>query len=331
MNAIQFSRFGPAPDVAEVVALPDPEAPAAGEVLAEFVAAPINPSDLMMMLGQYGIKPPLPAVAGGEGIGRVVQIGAGVTNVKPGDLVSTASKPGTWRERVILDARALFPLPPGDPLQLAMLTANPATAHIMLSDFVELKDGDWIAQNAANSGVGGAVITLSRRRGLRTLNVVRREELIAPLRETGADIVLVDGPDLAQRAREALEAAGSSRSSVKLAFDAVAGTATARLSLLLADGGTIVNYGALSGEPCQVLPQATIFRNVTLRGFWLITWFRAATPAAIARVYGELAPLVASGALQTPVEATYPLSRARDALAHAAREGRGGKILFVKD
>jgi NADPH:quinone reductase-like Zn-dependent oxidoreductase len=74
-----------------------------------------------------------------------------------------------------------------------------------------------------------------------------------------------------------------------------------------------------------------IFLEATLRGFWLVPWFRKAPPAEQARVFGEVARLVATGALRTPVEATYPLSRAREACIHAAREGRGGKVLIVRD
>jgi NADPH:quinone reductase-like Zn-dependent oxidoreductase len=211
-----------------------------------------------------------------------------------------------------------------------MLTANPATALILLEEIVPLAAGDWVAQNAANSAVGLAVITLARLAGVRTLNVVRREELIEPLRAAGADVVLVDGADLHQRARRALEEAGATRDAVKLALDAVSGAATARLARLVVDRGTVVNYGALSGEPCQIEPRETIFRGVTLRGFWLVPWFAAAPPDRVAAVYGRLAPLVAAGTLHTPVEATYPLREARAALAHAGREGRGGKVLLVR-
>jgi mitochondrial enoyl-[acyl-carrier protein] reductase / trans-2-enoyl-CoA reductase len=330
MLAIQFSKFGPAQEVAEVAELPDPPAPGPGDVLVELVAAPINPSDLLMMRGEYGIRPELPAVGGNEGMGRVAAVGEGVTHLNVGDRVSLAGiRGGTWRERTLAKGARLAPLPEADPLQLAMLTANPATALILLEEFVPLAPGDWVAQNAANSAVGQAVITLAAMAGVRTLSVVRRESLVEPLRAAGGDVVLVDGPDLARRAREALDAAGAGRDAVKVAFDAVAGSATSRLARLVAHGGTVVNYGALSGEPCHVEPRETIFRGVTLRGFWLVTWFSTAPAERIAAVYGRLGALVADGTLHTPVEATYPLREAKAALAHAGREGRGGKVLLV--
>jgi mitochondrial enoyl-[acyl-carrier protein] reductase / trans-2-enoyl-CoA reductase len=331
MLAIRFSRFGPPAEVLEVVELPDPAPPGDGEVLVEFEAAPVNPSDLYTMIGDYGIRPELPAVPGYEGVGRVSAVGGGVSHLKPGDRVLlTAWRGGTWRERGLARAARLVPLPDGDPLQLAMLAANPATALLLLEEFEPVAPGDWVAQNAANSGVGGAVITLARRAGVRTLNVVRRPELVEPLRTAGADVVLVDGPDLTKRARAALEAAGAERDAVKLALDAVAGSATGRLAHLVAPGGTVVVYGGLSGEPSQIEVRDPLFRDVTVRGFWLVRWFQQTTPARMADVYGRLAPLVADGTLRTPVEATYPLREARAAAEHAARGGRAGKVLLVR-
>ena len=174
MRAIQFSRLGTPEEVAEVVELPDPPPPGPSEVLVELEAAPINPADLLMLRGLYGIRPPLPAVGGIEGVGRVAAVGDGVSHLRHGDRVSLAVIPGgTWRERMLGAAAGLAPLPDADPLQLAMLTANPATALLLLEEFVPLAAGDWVAQNAANSGVGLAVITLARLAGARTVSVVR--------------------------------------------------------------------------------------------------------------------------------------------------------------
>ena len=330
MIAAQFSQIGNPADVLDVVELPDPPAPGAGEVLVELVAAPINPSDLYTIAGTYGVKPPLPAVPGYEGVGAVTQLGEGVTHLRIGDRVLLLTAPGTWRERVVLRAASLFPLPPGDDLQLAMLGANPPTAVLLLERFVELAAGDWVIQNAANSGVGAAVIAVARARGVRTVNVVRRESAVDDVRTLGGDVVVVDGPDLAQRVHEAIRAAGGDPARLRLALDAVAGRGTRALMRCLAHGGTVVNYGGLSGEQIALDPRDLIFQETTLRGFWLVPWFRQAPPAEQARVFGEVARLVATGALRTPVEATYPLSQARVACVHAAREGRGGKVLIVR-
>ena len=328
MIAAQFSKTGSPADVLEVVELPDPPAPGPGEVLVDFVAAPINPSDLYTIQGTYGIKPPLPAVPGFEGIGAVAAVGPGVTHLAPGQRVLLVTAPGTWRSRVVLEAAALFPLPPGDDLQLAMLGANPPTAILMLEQFVALERGDWVVQNAANSGVGAAVIAAARARGLGTVNVVRRESAVGDVRAVGGEVAVVDGPQLAERAQGAVREAGGDPARLRLALDAVGGGATGRLMRCLAHGGTVVNYGALSGEAIELNPRDLIFLGTAVRGFWLVPWFRRASRDEQARVVGEAARLIATGALRTPVEATYPLSRAREACAHAAREGRSGKVLL---
>lgn len=331
MIAAQFSKVGSPADVLEVVELPDPPAPGPGEVLVDLVAAPINPSDLYTIQGTYGVKPPLPAVPGYEGVGAVAALGEGVTHLTVGDRVLLLTAPGTWRERFVLRAASLFALPPGDDLQLAMLGANPPTALLLLEQFVPVAAGDWVIQNAANSGVGAAVIAVARARGVRTVNVVRREAAADDVRALGGDVVIVDGPELSTRVQSAVRDAGGDPARLRLGLDAVAGKATGRLMRCLAPGGTVVNYGALSGETVQIEPRDLIFLGTTLRGFWLVPWFRQAPPAEQARVFGEVARLVATGALRTPVEATYPLSRAREACEHAAREGRGGKVLIVRD
>jgi NADPH:quinone reductase-like Zn-dependent oxidoreductase len=329
MLVAQFARFGDPAEVLEVADHPEPPAPGAGEVLVDLVAAPINPSDLHTIAGTYGIKPSLPSVPGYEGVGAVAAVGAGVTHLKPGDRVLLLTAPGTWRARLLLRAGSLFALPPADDLQLAMLGANPPTALLLLERFVSVTAGDWVIQNAANSGVGSSLIAVARARGVRTVNVVRRESASESVRALGGDVTVLDGSGLAKRVQDAVREAGGDPARLRLGIDAVAGRATGRLMRCLAPGGTVVNYGALSGEAVQIEPADLIFLGTTLRGFWLVPWFREAPREEQARVFGEVARLVASGALRTPIEATYPLARAREACAHAAREGRAGKVLLT--
>jgi trans-2-enoyl-CoA reductase len=153
--------------------------------------------------------------------------------------------------------------------------------------------------------------------------VVRRESLVAPLKAYGADVVLVDGPDLEQRAHAATGGAP-----LPLAIDAVGGSATQRLARCVDEKGVVVNYGLLSGEPCMVDARDTVFRDVTLRGFWLRRWFGETAPAEIGKLYAKLAALVEDGTLKVEVEKVYPLAEIKVAVAHAAREGRSGKILL---
>ena len=324
MRIAQVSSFGQPDKVIELVEQPDPGEPGPGEVLIESEFVPINPADVLNLEGRYGAEPPkLPMNPGAEGVGRIAAVGAGVTHLKPGDRVLLPG-PGTWRERSKSPAKMVFPLPAGvDPKQLAMLRVNPPTAYLMLQQFVAPKAGNWVIQNAANSGVGHCLIRLAREEGLKTVNVVRRQELIAPLRAAGGDVVLTDGPDLDARVRDAIGGGA-----LPLAIDAIGGEATQRLARCVSESGTVVNYGLLSGEACRVDARETVFRNVTLRGFWLRRWYMDTPPDQIAAVYRKLAAKVADGSLAVEVEAVYPFSKIREAVAHAARGGRSGKILM---
>jgi len=325
MKAAQLAQFGNPPEVIELVDLPDPGPPAAGQVVIDLEAASINPADLLTLTGQYGAKPPeLPLVPGAEGVGRVSAVGPGVENVKIGDRVINPGR-GNWREKVVAPARALTPLPAAaDVLQLAMLKVNPPTAYLMVHRIVDLQAGDWLIQNAANSGVGQSVIRLAKAAGFKTVNVVRRPELIARLTAIGADAVVLDGDDLAARVAEA-----TGGNPPKLGIDAVGGGATRHLAQALAESATLVNYGLLSGRPLEIDARETVFRDLRVRGFWLARWAARATPAEAAEIYGKLGALVVSGQLSVAVEATYPLAEVKAAVAHALRPGRDGKVLLT--
>jgi NADPH:quinone reductase-like Zn-dependent oxidoreductase len=297
---------------------------AAGQALVKVLAAPINPSDVLTLTGEYGMLPPLPAIGGNEGVGEVLEVATDVGNLKVGQTVLLPVGCGTWRTHLIAEASQLIPLPSADPQQLAMLTVNPPTAYLMLRDFVDLQPGDWVIQNAANSGVGSYLIQLAKIRGLKTINVVRRDSAVAAVQAEGGDVVLVDGPDLPKRVREATGGAP-----VKLGIDAVGGASTDHLASSLAEGGVLVNYGRMSGEPCQINPGSFVFRDVTLKGFWLARWFRQATPQQQMQLFGELIQLIASGKLKARIAATYDISQIKQAVAAAAGGERDGKIVLV--
>ena len=326
MKKAQYDQRGPTPQ--EFIDAVDFEiAPLlSGQVLIQVLAAPINPSDVLTLTGQYGQLPPLPAVGGNEGVGKVVQLGPDVRSPAVGQTVLLPVGSGTWASHIVAEAKRLMPLPnEADPQQLAMMTVNPPTASLMLSEFVDLAPGEWVIQNAANSGVGAYLIQLAKIRGLKTVNIVRRESAVAGVQALGGDVVLVEGSGgLAKRVAEATGGAA-----IRLGIDAVGGKSTDYLAMCLTQGATLVNYGMMSGEPCIVSPSSFVFRDITLRGFWLAFWFRNASPAQQMAVFGEIAQLIATGKLHTQIQATYDVSEIKQALAAAAKGEREGKILIV--
>jgi NADPH:quinone reductase-like Zn-dependent oxidoreductase len=325
MLRAQYERRGPVPQ--EVIDAVEFDAPPlqAGQVLLEVVAAPINPSDLLTLTGEYGDLPPLPAIGGREGVGRVAELGPDAGRLPIGQLVLLPRGAGTWSTHVVAVESQLQPLPgEADPLQLSMMTINPPTAALLLSEFVRLEPGEWVIQNAANSAVGLFLVQLARDRGYRTVNVVRREDAAEVVRETGGDVVLLDGEDLARRVSAATDGAR-----IRLGIDAVAGAATGHLADCLCESATLVNYGRMSGEPCTVQPDAHVFRDLTVRGFWLARWFQHAPEERRHSLLREIAGLIATGRLHAPIQATYDVSEIKDAVAAAADTGRSGKILVV--
>src|SRR5205807_201886 len=196
MKQVLIDRYGQPEEVARCAEVPDVGPPGRDEVVFDVLAFPINPADVWMCKGSYRLKPPLPATPGAECVGRITAIGAGVSHVKAGDLVINLQREN-WTQKRRVKGEDVISVPVGiDVRQAAMLRINPPTALLMLTDFVELKPGDWVIQNVANSAVGRLVIRLAKARGWKTVNVVRRDSLFAELKALGADACVVDDASL---------------------------------------------------------------------------------------------------------------------------------------
>jgi NADPH:quinone reductase-like Zn-dependent oxidoreductase len=324
MKAIQIETFGSPAEVVKVVDVPDVGAPAAGEVVIALEASPINQYDLVLIAGGYGYRPRLPAIMGTEGVGRVVAVGARVTYLKEGDRTLVPFLHPTWAERIKTAVPWLRPLPAGDINQFAMLGVNPPTAYLLLTDIVTLPPGSLVIQNGANSGVGRAAVAIAKSLGLRTVNVVRCDEVVAELEALGGNVVLVDGPDLAKRV-----ATETGHAPITLALDGVSDSSPMNLMNCLSEGGVLVSYGGTSRKPMVVQPGSFIFKKQTIRGFWLLCWYQSAKPAKITAMFDHLAPLIAAGTISTPLAATYRFDQVSEAITRATQSA--GKVLFTPD
>ena len=317
MRAIQLTAYGDPVEGLNFVNIPAPEVPGPNQVLIGIEFSPINPSDLLVARGIYALRPALPAVIGNEGVGRVLAAGSRVTNVKVGDRVVAPLSSFTWREQMVVSADGLFALPrDADPRQLSMLAINPPTAALLLSEYVDLKPGEWVVQNSANSSVGRWVIAFAKARGLKTVNIVRRPELVAELKAIGGDVVVVDSREASKEIKAAVG------QDIRLALDGVSGPASGVLASTLSPHGTLVSYAAMSGAPMSISPLDVIFKPLTVRGFWL---GHPESAAKTAPSIAQAAEMIASSKVRVPVAATYGLSSIKEAVAHAVR---GGKILL---
>src|ERR1051326_82127 len=295
------------------------------QVVVEMKAAPINPADINVLEGKYIVRPTLPAVIGNEGVGIVAECGSAVTNLKPGQHVIAPARLGSWCEAYVADANELIPVPSDIPIeQAAMLAVNPPTAWRMLHDIVSLKPGDWVIQNAANSAVGRFVIQIARAKGWRQVNVVRRKELIDELKAEGADVVITDEQPFAKQVRE-----WTGGAEILLGLNAVGGESAREVSKSLSAHGTLVTYGAMSRQPIQIDNGSLIFKDIRFRGFLITEWYRRVSYEQKAEMIGEIASLMKQSKLKAPIEKTYRLEEAKEAVRHASQGMRSGKILFV--
>jgi NADPH:quinone reductase-like Zn-dependent oxidoreductase len=293
-----------------------------GEILLAIHAAPINPADINFIEGTYGIKPTLPAQAGMECAATVLESRSG--KFSPGDEVIPIARIGAWATHIVTTGENLIRIPAGiDPLQAAMLKVNPATAWLLLHHFATLWEGDWVALNAANSGVGQCVIQIAAAMGVRTVSFLRMPSRHPELPALGADAVFEDSPEGYEAACETL-----GRDKAKLAFNAVGGDSALRLMKLLGNGGTHITYGAMGRKPLTIPNGPLIFGDLRFRGLWVTKWMEEAPRDEVIVVYAGLAARLLDGTLRQEVDSVFPLENHREALARLEDDRRIGKILF---
>ncbi len=290
-----------------------------GEVRVKMIAAPINPADINLIQGVYGIRPSLPATAGIEGFGEIIESRASEFDV--GSRVIFTKQVGTWAEEVVAPSSSLLQIPAETPpQQAAMLKVNPLTAWCMLTQLMELEKGAWVIQNAANSGVGCCVIQIANLLGIKTINLVRREELISDLDDLGGSINLLDNQESIEMIRE---------KKPSLALNAVGGDSALRLMDALDNNGLHVTYGAMSRRSLKVPNKFLIFKGVRLHGFWMTEWLKQNSQALMESAYLQLARWMTQGQLAQPVDSTYDLTDIKAALTRAQESKRNGKVLLL--
>ncbi len=323
MKAIRFHEFG-APS--EVLRLEEVAAADLldGQVRVRILYSPINPADINYVQGNYGIRPALPAIPGMEASGVVIESHSAAVAV--GEQVIFITRVGSWQQEVVCDAASVYVVPRELKVsaeQAAMLKVNPLTALRLLEGFVDLKAGDYVIQNAANSSVGQCFIQIAKQLGLRTLNLVRRDGLEDFLTGLGADHVLLDDKSVVENVRAICE-----DNLPKLASNAVGGDSALRLMDALAGCGTHVTYGAMSKRSLKVPNKFLIFKRLHLQGLWVTKWLAEEDKTVVDAAYLRLARWVGEGKLVQAIDRIYPPDEIQTAVAHAMQGKRNGKILI---
>ena len=323
MRCAIHTAFGEPAEVLELGDRPIPQ-PGPGEVRVKTTLAPIHNHDLWTIRGRYGYRPDLPAIGGSEAVGIVDALGDDVEGVSNGQRVAVASVHGTWAEYFLAPARLLVPMPEAIPDETAaQLIAMPLSA-LMLLEFLEVDQGQWIVQNAANGAVGKTLAMLAAARGINVLNLVRRDAGVDELAALGIDHVVSTAQPEWQEIARAILGSGLARAGI----DSIGGAASAALLGLLGEGGTLVSFGTMAGEPMQIDSGSLIFKQATVKGFWGSKVSLAMSADDKRRLVGELLQRTLAGELLLPVEAVYDLADAAQAAAASLQPARKGKVLL---
>ncbi len=292
------------------------------DILIEIIYFPINPADLLLVEGNYAATPLLPSAIGAECVAKVKEVGSSIKNFKVDDVVLPLCR-DNWVEQKIVNQNELIKLPPNiDLIQASMLKVNPATAYLMLNNYVKINKGDFIIQNAANSGVGNYIIQLCKMYDVKTINLVRREKLFSSIKELGADYVF--NMNLKSDEIKSIE-----QLKPKLFIDAVAGSNVNKIAKILTNGSTIINYGLLEGKNIELDPHNTIFKDIILKGFWLSLWLGRMSQEEKNILYLHLSELILMKKIHTKVKKVYHIKNITAAIEAASKYNRDGKILVT--
>ncbi len=328
MKALVFEHFGEPSEVLQVREVPTPE-PGPGQVRVKMIASPVNPSDLLVVRGRYGVLPELPATPGFEGVGVVDKLGPGLNllgRLVLGKRVSVINGAGgNWAEYAVIPARQARPVASDIPdEQVAAFFVNPATVLAMVRDVLKVPRGAWLLQSAAGSELGKMIIRLGRHDGFKTLNVVRRSEARAELQDLGADAVIssAEGP-IDDQVRSLVGPDG-----VRYALDPVGGETGTQVFRSLAPNGRMLLYGSLTGEPVSIDSRLMIAGDRTLSGFWLGHWMRQQNVIGSLAHFRQIAHLMRNGILTSEIGATFGLDEVSRAVEQAEAVGRKGKTLL---
>jgi NADPH2:quinone reductase len=319
MKAIQVHQFG-GPEVLVVHEVPTPK-PGPGEVLVQVRAAGVNPYDTYMRNGAYPVKPALPYTPGSDAAGTIEAVGGGVTKVKPGDRVYTATTlTGAYAEYALARENQVYPLPEKISFpQGAGLWVPYGTAYTALRHHADARAGETLLVHGASGGVGIAAVQWARALGLTVIGTAGTPRGLELVKKEGAHHVFDHSK--AGYAEEILKVSGGH--GIDLILEMLANVNLATDLKLLAFRGRVIVIGN-RGE-ITINPRELMARRAAVRGFTL--W--AATEAESAEIHAAIAAGLENGTLRPIVGKELPLKDAPQAHIDVLAPGAFGKIALI--
>jgi NADPH2:quinone reductase len=322
MKALLCKQFGP-PESLVLEEVPSPK-PGAGEVVISIKAASVNFPDVLIIQNKYQFKPPLPFSPGSELAGVVKEVGAGVSNVKPGDKVIAFTAFGAFAEEVKTEAVRLLRLPEGMSYEEgASFILTYGTTDHALRDRGQLKPGETLLVLGAAGGVGVAAIEIGKALGARVIACASSDDKLAVCRQHGADeCINYASEDLRERIKALTGGKG-----VDVIYDAVGGPYSEPAFRSIAWRGRHLVIGFAAGEIPKLPLNLALLKGASAVGvFW--GDFTKREPQAFAESARQLARWYRDGKLKPHVSASYPLAQAAEAMNLLASRKAKGKVVI---
>ncbi|WOO40917.1 2-enoyl thioester reductase domain-containing protein [Rubellicoccus peritrichatus] len=325
--AVRYHEHGKASEVLKLETI-QMEEPRPSEVVIAMRAAVIHPSDFGMIAGSYGRLKELPAVAGREGVGEIVQVGSAVSEDLLRKKVRMPEQAGVWKQVALALTDELTFIPSEIDAQVAAQAfVNPPTAYRLLNDFVDLSFGNWIIQNAGNSAVGFCVAGYAKHLGINCISVVRDvERWEQPLKDAGSTAVIAEGTDYFKSIKDITDGVP-----IKLALNSIGGDSVMSLIKAVDEGGTVVTFGGMVGDKVRFPTRELIFKDIALRGFWMDRWYRNHADHEANSMMTEIYKLLKKDVMQLPVDQVFAFENALEAIQRASEGNRQGKVLITSD
>jgi NADPH:quinone reductase len=322
MKAILCTHFGTA-DELELADIPEPQA-GPGEAVVRVKAAALNFFDTLIIAGKYQHKPPFPFSPAAEFSGIVASVGAGVTEIVPGDRVMGHMGWGAAREAVAIAVRQLAKLPAAlDFERAAGLNVIYGTALYGLRERGQLKPGETLAVLGASGGTGLAAIEVGKMMGARVIACASSFEKLAFARARGADATVnYASEDL----RDALRRLGGEHG-IDVVYDPVGGAYAEAAVRSLAWLGRYLVIGFASGEIPRIALNHLLLRGCDIRGVYWGAWVKR-EPQAQRALMNDIVKWCAEDKLSAHVHAAYPLAETATALKAISDRKVMGKILL---